>query len=71
MIKESCVQLKLFTLNPETARIQKILSEGSNFDNVFFFILVNEGREDRNTTISGPSSVRQRNHGVLMITQAW
>ena len=32
------------------ARIQKVLSEGSNFDNVF---LVDEGREDQNTTISG------------------
>ena len=31
---------------------------GSNFDNVF---LVDEGREDPNTTISGPSSARQRN----------
>ena len=30
----------------------------SNFDNVF--ILVDEGREDQNRTISGPSSVRQR-----------
>ena len=30
------------------ARIQKILSEGSNFDNVFFssFFLVDKGRED-------------------------
>ena len=31
---------------------------GSNFDNVF---LVDEGREDPNTTISGPSSARQQN----------
>ena len=34
------------------ARIQKVLSEGSNFDNVY---LVDEGREDPNTTISGPA----------------
>ena len=50
------------------ARIQNVLSRGSNFDNVFFFFfysffssLVNEGREDQNTTISGPSSARQQN----------
>ena len=37
------------------ARIQKVLSEGSNFDNVFCCcFLVDEGREDANTTISGP-----------------
>ena len=44
------------------ARIQKVLSRGSNFDGVFFgFFLVDEGREDLNTTISGSSSARQRN----------
>ena len=32
---------------------------GSAFDNVSFLVV--EGREDPNTTISGPSSVRQRN----------
>ena len=41
------------------ARIQKVLSEGSNFDNVFFFA-VDEGREDPSTTIIGPSSTCQR-----------
>ena len=41
------------------ARIQKVLTEGSTFDNVSFLVV--EGREDPNTTISGPSSVRQRN----------
>ena len=35
-------------------RIQKVLSEGSNFNNVFF--LIDKG-EDPYTTISGPSSV--------------
>ena len=30
-----------------------------------FLVLVNEGREDSNTTISGPSSVHQRN-AILM-----
>ena len=44
------------------ARIQKALPEGSDFDNVFlFFFLVNEGRDDPNTTISGPTSACQRN----------
>ena len=41
------------------ARIQKVLSQGSDFDNVFF--LVDEVRDDPNTTISGPTSARQRN----------
>ena len=40
------------------ARIKKVLSEGSNSDTVF---LAYEGREDSNTTISGPSSAPQRN----------
>ena len=35
-----------------------LLERGSNFDNVF---LVDEGREDPSTTISGPSKARQRN----------
>ena len=40
-------------------RIQKVLSEGVQiFDNVFLAV---KGREDPNSTISGPSSVRQRN----------
>ena len=41
------------------ARIQKVLPEGSDFDNVFF--LVDEVRDDPNTTISGPTLARQRN----------
>ena len=42
---------------------RKFCQRGSNFDNVFFFFffLVDEGREDPSTTISGPSSARQRN----------
>ena len=42
-------------------RIQKVFSEGvrANFDYVYFFLiilfLVDEGREDSNTTINGPS----------------
>ena len=37
---------------------RKLLSEGVNFDNVF---LVDKGREDQKSTISGPSLTRQRN----------
>ena len=36
------------------ARIQKVLSEGVKFDNVFF--LVDEVIENPNITINGPSS---------------
>ena len=47
------------------ARIQKVLSVGSNFDNVFFFFfffLVDEGRRERlsYTTIIGPSSATSK-----------
>ena len=42
------------------ARIQKVLPEGSDFDKVFFFFLVDVVRDDPNTTISGPTSARQR-----------
>ena len=38
------------------ARIQKVLSVGSNFDIVFY-----EGRKDPNSTIRGASTARQRN----------
>ena len=41
------------------ALIQKVLPEGFSFDNVFY--LVDEGSKVPNTTISGPSSTRQRN----------
>ena len=34
-------------------------SDCANFENIFF--LVYEGREDPNTTLSGPSLARQRN----------
>ena len=52
------------------APIQKVLSEGSNFDKAFFVFLVDEGREDPRTTISGPSSARQRKFaGVPMMAQ--
>ena len=41
---------------------RKFYQRGSNFDNIF---LVDEGREDPNRLISGPSSARRRN-AVLM-----
>ena len=41
------------------ARIQKLLSERSNFDYVFF--LLDEGIDDPNATMNGPSSALQRN----------
>ena len=47
----SCVWYMLLWLH---ARIQKVLSVVSNFDNVF---LVDEGRKDPDTTIRGPSSI--------------
>ena len=50
-----------FTDIPTDARIQKICPKGSSFDKVYFSFLVNEGREDPNTTISGLPSARQRN----------
>ena len=44
------------------ARIQEVLSEGVQLSQSFIIIfLVDEGREDPNTIISGPSSARQRN----------
>ena len=50
-------QVKLTNPTPFHASIQKVLSgEGSNSD----VCLVDEGREDPNTTKSGPSSARQR-----------
>ena len=45
---------------------RKFCQRGSNFDNVFFFLFFFfEGRKDQNTTISGPSSARQRNAGSV------
>ena len=39
-------------IGTDNARIQKVLTEGSTFDNVS--VLVVESREDSNITISGP-----------------
>ena len=38
---------------------RKFFQRGSNFDYVFFF--VDDGRDNPNTNISGPSSAQQRN----------
>ena len=42
-------------------RRSNFCQRGSNFDKLFYFFLVDEGREDTVTTISGPTSARQRN----------
>ena len=48
---------------------RKICERGSNFDSftafLFKLVLVDEGRENPNTTRNGPSSTRQRN-AILM-----
>ena len=49
-----------FRANSIHAWIQKFLSEGVQFD-VFFLVVVDEGRKNPDTTIRGPSSARQRN----------
>ena len=41
---------------------RKFCQRGSNFDNFFLF---DEGKNDTNTTFSGPSTTRQRN-AILM-----
>ena len=50
-MKNKCINLSLH------ARIQKVWQR----DPTLTFVLVDEGREDPNTTISGSSSARQRN----------
>ena len=47
------------------AHIQKVLPEGGPTLTTFFF-LVDEGREDPNTTISRPTSARQQTVVPLM-----
>ena len=49
----TCCEEKLVA-DIQHVRIQKVLSEGAKF-------LVDEGRKDPNTTISGASSARQLN----------
>ena len=54
----------LFSLKKNIRGSRRFCQMGFNFDNIrfsFFFILVNEGREDPSTTISGPSPARQQN----------
>ena len=43
------------------ARIQKVLSGGSNCYAFLFCFLIDEGREDPNTTVSRPALSCQRN----------
>ena len=50
------------------ARMQKALSEGVQLAFCFRFVSVDEGREDKNTTISGPSLARHF-AGVPMMAQ--
>ena len=47
----------------EHAQIQKVLPEGVQLLQRFFFfsLMSDEERKDPNTTISGPSTARQRN----------
>ena len=50
---------------------RKFFQRGSNFDYVFDVVfLVDEGREDPNTTKSGPSLARQRN-AISLAGQSW
>ena len=60
-----------FTLNSEAAhaRIQKILSEEAQLWQRF--ILVDEGREDPNTTESGLLSLKLRFTGGPKMAQHW
>ena len=56
-------------------RSRRFCQRGSNFDD-FFSFLVDEGREDQNTTISEPSLARQLNaiyhlNGVLLVSRYW
>ena len=54
---------------------RKFCQMGSNFDGLLVVFLVDKGREDPNTAISGPMSARQRNAskwrfaGVSMMAQ--
>ena len=54
---------------------RKFCQRGRNFDNVLgFFVLVDEGRDNQNTTKSGPSSAHKRNailNGVSLAGQRW
>ena len=52
---ESENELKFYNLEARMRGSRKVCQRGSDFDNVF---LVDEGREDSNTTINRPSSAR-------------
>ena len=50
-------------MNNDMRGFRKFCQRGSNFDNGFcgVFFQFDEGRKDTDTTISGPSTARQRN----------
>ena len=60
--REKCLAQGHNTVFPEHTWIQKVLSEGVQLRKLF---LVDEGREDPHSTISGLSSASQRN-AILM-----
>ena len=49
------------------ARTKKVLSEGDQIHLTCFFILVDEGRYDLNSIISGPTLARQRNDILMAV----
>ena len=49
----------------------RFCQRGSNFENVLFSFLVDEGREDPNTTIRGPSLAHQRNASTVQMAFRW
>ena len=51
--------LEGITINIPIIHYKKVISEGVQLCQRFF--LVDEGRDDHNTTKSGPSSARQQN----------
>ena len=46
---------------------RKFCQRGSKFDNVFFFL--DEGIEDPNITINGPSSAKRHLNGISLACQ--
>ena len=53
---------------------RKFCQRGSNSDVFFFFLLVDEGKEDPNTTVCGPSSADGNptlNAGLVVCNFPW
>ena len=61
MIKEKLCPVEVNYFEPRDCADPENFVRGGPTSQRFFFISFNEGREDRNTTISGSSSLRQRN----------